>query len=140
MKDWECGMFLEWALLSQTQTCQNHDILENMRKENIVPRFNTQICNTINTLDSRFNTQICNTINTLDSRFNTQICNTINTLDSRNWCNFSSANAASHVFIHEVPEFQKEVKEKESVFEKIRKALYTLVDELNGVIESLIEL
>ena len=125
MKDEKYGMFLEWALLSQTQTCQNHDILENMRKENIVPRFNTQICNTINTLDSRFNTQICNTINTLDSR---------------NWCNFSSANAASHVFIHEAPEFQKEVKEKESVFEKIRKALYTLVDELNGVIESLIEL
>lgn len=115
MKDWECGMLLEWALLSQTQTCQNHDILENMRKENIVPRLNTQICNTINTI------------------------NTINTLDSRNWCNFSSANAASHVFIHEAPEFQKEVKEKESVFEKIRKALYTLVDELNGVIESLIE-
>ena len=110
MKDWECGMFLEWALLSQTQTCQNHDILENMRKENIVPRFNTQICNTINTLDSR------------------------------NWGTASSVNAASLVFIHEAPEFQKEVKEKESVFEKIRKALYTLVDELNGVIESLIEL
>ena len=109
MKDWECGMFLEWALLSQTQTCQNHDILENMRKANIVPRLNTQICDTINILDSR------------------------------NWCNFSSANAASHVFIHEAPELREEVEEKESIFEKIRKGLYTLVDELNGVIEFLIE-
>lgn len=109
MKDEKYGMFLEWALLSQTQTCQNHDILENMRKENIVPRLNTQICNTINTLDSM------------------------------NWGTASSVNAASRVFIHEAPEFQKEVKEKESVFEKIRKALYTLVDELNGVIESLVD-
>ncbi len=86
MKDWECGMFLEWALLSQTQVEQNRDILENIQQANRIPRLNTQICNTINTLDSR------------------------------NWCDFSSANAASHVFIHEAPEFQKEVKEKESVF------------------------
>lgn len=125
MKDEKYGMFLEWALLSQTQTCQNHDILENMRKENIVPRLNTQICNTINTLDSM------------------------------NWGTASSVNAASHVFIHEAPEFQDEglnewcllhvVERKEGGerkrkrFEKIRKALYTLVDELNGVIESLID-
>lgn len=110
MKDEKYGMFLEWALLSQTQAQMNRDIFENIQQTNRIPRLNTQICNTINTLDSR------------------------------NWCNFSSANAASHVFIHEAPEFQKEVKEKESVFEKIRKALYTLVDELNGVIESLVEL
>lgn len=110
MKDWECGMFLEWALLSQTQTCQNHDILENIQQANRIPRLNTQICNTINTLDSR------------------------------NWGTASSVNAASHVFIHEAPELREEVEEKESIFEKIRKALYTLVDELNGVIESLIEL
>ena len=99
MKDEKYWMFLEWALLSQTQAQQ----------ANRIPRLNTQICNTINTLDSR------------------------------NWGTVSSVNAASHVFIHEAPEFQKEVKEKESVFEKIRKALYTLVDELNGVIEFLIE-
>ena len=109
MKDEVYGMFLEWALLSQTQAQQNRDILENIQQANRIPRLNTQICNTINTLDSR------------------------------NWGTASSVNAASHVFIHEAPEFRKEVKEKESVFEKIRKALYTLVDELNGVIEFLIE-
>ena len=108
MKDEEYGMFLEWALLSQTQVEQNRDILENIQQANRIPRLNTQICNTINTLDSR------------------------------NWGTASSVNAASHIFIHEAPEFQKEVK-KESVFEKIRKGLYTLVDELNGVIEFLIE-
>lgn len=109
MKDEKYGMFLEWALLSQTQAQMNRDIFENIQQVNRIPRLNTQICNTINTLDSR------------------------------NWGTASSVNAASHVFIHEAPEFQKEVKEKESVFEKIRKALYTLVDELNGVIEFLIE-
>jgi len=110
LKDEKYGMFLEWALLSQTQVEQNRDIFENMQQANRIPRLNTQICNTINTLDSM------------------------------NWCNASSVNAASHVFIHEVPEFREKIEEKESVFEKIRKALYTLVDELNGVIESLIEL
>lgn len=110
MKDEEYGMFLEWALLSRTQAQQNCDILENIQQANRIPRLNTQICNTINTIDSR------------------------------NWGTASSVNAVSHVFIHEAPEFQKEVKEKESVFEKIRKALYTLVDELNGVIEFLIDL
>ena len=109
MKDEEYGMFLEWALLSQTQVQQNRDILVNIQQANKIPKLNTQICNTINTLDSR------------------------------NWGTASSVNAASHVFIHEAPEFQTEVKEKESVFEKIRKALYTLVDELNGVIQFLIE-
>lgn len=110
MKDWECGMFLEWALLSQTQAQMNRDIFENIQQANRIPRLNTQICNTINTLDSR------------------------------NWGTASSVNAASHVFIHEAPEFQKEVrKKKKAFFEKIRKALYTLVDELNGVIEFLIE-
>ena len=109
MKDEKYGMFLEWALLSQTQAQMNRDIFENIQQANRIPRLNTQICNTINTLDSM------------------------------NWGNASSVNAASHVFIHEAPEFQKEVKEKESVFEKIRKGLYTLVDELNGVIEFLIE-
>lgn len=109
MKDEKYGMFLEWALLSQTQAQMNRDIFENIQQANRIPRLNTQIYNTINTLDSR------------------------------NWGTASSVNAASHVFIHEAPEFQKEVKEKESVFEKIRKALYTLVDELNGVIEFLIE-
>ena len=109
MKDEKYGMFLEWALLSQTQVEQNRDIFENIQQANRIPRLNTQICNTINTLDSR------------------------------NWGTASSVNAASLVFIHEAPEFQKEVKEKESVFEKIRKALYMLVDELNGVIEFLIE-
>lgn len=109
MKDEEYRMLLEWALLSQTQAQMNRDIFENIQQANRIPRLNTQICNTINTLDSR------------------------------NWGTASSVNAASHVFIHEAPEFQKEVKEKESVFEKIRKALYTLVDELNGVIEFLIE-
>lgn len=109
MKDWERGMVLEWALLSQTQAQMNRDIFENIQQANRIPRLNTQICNTINTLDSR------------------------------NWGTASSVNAASYVFIHEAPEFQKEVKEKESVFEKIRKALYTLVNELNGVIEFLIE-
>lgn len=109
MKDEKYGMFLEWALLSQTQAQMNRDIFENMQQANRIPRLNTQICNTINTLYSM------------------------------NWGTASSVNAASHVFIHEAPEFQKEVKEKESVFEKIRKALYTLVDELNGVIEFLIE-
>lgn len=109
MKDEKYGMFLEWALLSQTQAQMNRDIFENIQQANRIPRLNTQICNTINTLDSR------------------------------NWGTASSVNAASLVFIHEAPEFQKEVKEKESVFEKIRKALYTLVDELNGVIEFLIE-
>ena len=109
MKDEKYGTFLEWALLSQTQAQMNRDIFENMQQANRIPRLNTQICNTINTLDSM------------------------------NWGTASSVNAASHVFIHEAPEFQKEVKEKESVFEKIRKALYTLVDELNGVIEFLIE-
>ena len=109
MKDEKYGMFLEWALLSQTQAQMNRDIFENIQQANKIPRLNTQICNTINTLDSM------------------------------NWGTASSVNAASHVFIHEAPEFQKEVEEKESVFEKIRKALYTLVDELNGVIEFLIE-
>ena len=109
MKDEEYGMFLEWALLSQTQAQQNRDILENTQRANRIPRLNTQICNTINTLDSR------------------------------DWGTASSVNAASHVFIHEAPEFQTEVKEKENVFEKSRKALYTLVDELNGVIQFLIE-
>lgn len=109
MKDEKYGMFLEWALLSQTQAQMNRDIFENIQQANRIPRLNTQICNTINTLDSM------------------------------NWGNASSVNAASHVFIHEAPEFQKEVKEKESIFEKIRKALYTIVDELNGVIEFLIE-
>lgn len=108
MKDEEYGIFLEWALLSQTQTQQNRDILENMQQANRIPRLNTQICNTINTLDSR------------------------------NWGTASSVNAASHVFIHKAPELRKEVKE-ESNFEKIRKALYKLVDELNGVIEFLVE-
>lgn len=101
MKDEEYGMFLEWALLSQTQAQMNRDIFENIQQANRIPRLNTQICNTINTFDSR------------------------------NWGTASSVNAASLVFIHEAPEFQ---------FEKIRKALYTLVDELNGVIEFLIEL
>ena len=109
MKDEKYGMFLEWALLSQTQAQMNRDIFENIQQANRIPRLNTQICNTINTLDSM------------------------------NWGTASSVNAASHVFIHEAPEFQKEVKEKESIFEKIRKDLYTLVDELNGVIEFLIE-
>ena len=109
MKDEKYGMFLECALLSQTQAQMNRDIFENIQQANKIPRLNTQICNTINTLDSM------------------------------NWGTASSVNAASHVFIHEAPEFQKEVEEKESVFEKIRKALYTLVDELNGVIEFLIE-
>ena len=86
MKDEKCGMFLEWALLSQTQAQMNRDIFENIQQANRIPRLNTQICNTINTLDSR------------------------------NWGTASSVNAASLVFIHEAPEFQKEVKEKESVF------------------------
>lgn len=99
MKDEEYGMFLEWALLSQTQAQQANRIL----------------------------------------KLNTQVCNTINALDSRNWCTVSSVNAASHVFIHEALDLREKIEEKESVFEKIRKALYTLVDELNGVIEFLIE-
>ena len=53
MKDWEYGMFLEWALLSQTQAQMNRDIFENIQQANRIPRLNTQICNTINTLDSR---------------------------------------------------------------------------------------
>lgn len=68
MKDWECGMFLEWALLSQTQAQMNRDIFENIQQANRIPRLNTQICNTINTLDSM------------------------------NWGTASSVNAASHVF------------------------------------------
>lgn len=77
MKDWERGMVLEWALLSQTQAQMNRDIFENIQQANRIPRLNTQICNTINTLDSR------------------------------NWGTASSVNAASYVFIHEAPEFQK---------------------------------
>lgn len=76
MKDEKYGMFLEWALLSQTQAQMNRDIFENIQQANRI------------------------------SRLNTQICNTINTLDSRNWGTASSVNAASLVFIHEAPEFQ----------------------------------
>lgn len=106
MKDWERGMVLEWALLSQTQAQMNRDIFENIQQANRIPRLNTQICNTINTLDSR------------------------------NWGTASSVNAASYVFIHEAPEFQKEVKEKESVLRRFERLFIRLSMNLMELLNS----